>query len=100
MKYVIPKEITVGHRVYTVKKIRTFGQECVRGKVKYLKAEILIANYGYAVGAYSPKEQFDTYWHELTHAILFEMGHELFNNEAFVSSFADTLAHSINTAKL
>jgi len=100
MKYVIPQEVTVGYRPYTVKKIRTFGKECVRGKVKYLKAEIVIANYGYAVGAYSPKEQFETYWHELTHAILFEMGHELFNNEEFVSSFADKLAHSINTAKL
>ena len=100
MKYIIPKEVTVGTRVYKVKKVRTFGKLCLRGKVRYVLGEILIANYGYAVGKYTPKEQFDTYWHELTHAILFEMGHELFNNEKFVDSFADTLAQSMHTAKL
>jgi len=71
MKYIIPKEVTVGTRVYKVKKVRTFGKLCLRGKVRYVLGEILIANYGYAVGKYTPKEQFDTYWHELTHAILF-----------------------------
>ena len=100
MKYIIPKEVTVGTRVYKVKKVRTFGKLCLRGKVRYVLGEILIANYGYADGKYTPKEQFDTYWHELTHAILFEMEHPLFKDEAFVSAFANTLTHSINTAQL
>jgi hypothetical protein len=39
------------------------------------------------------------YWHELTHAILYEMGSDLWRNERFVTAFSKLLDQSIQTAK-
>ncbi len=41
----------------------------------------------------------ETFWHELTHAVLREMGHELYNDESFVTPFAKLLNEAINSAK-
>ena len=41
----------------------------------------------------------NTFWHELTHAILHEMGNKLGRNEAFVTEFADKLSGAIDSAK-
>jgi hypothetical protein len=35
----------------------------------------------------------------MTHAVLFDMGHELYNNEMFVRSFANKLSDAIDSAK-
>lgn len=40
-----------------------------------------------------------TFWHELTHAVLFEMGDKLATNEAFVTEFARLLSGAIETAR-
>jgi hypothetical protein len=42
----------------------------------------------------------ETFWHELTHAILHSMGeHELNNRERFVEEFSLRLARAIRTAR-
>lgn len=42
----------------------------------------------------------ETFWHELTHAILHSMGeHELNNRENFVEEFGRRLARAIRTAR-
>jgi Zn-dependent peptidase ImmA (M78 family) len=42
----------------------------------------------------------ETFWHELTHAILHDMGeHQLNNRESFVEEFANRLARAIQTAR-
>ena len=41
----------------------------------------------------------NTFWHELTHAILHEMGHELSRNEKFVTEFADKLSGAVDSAR-
>jgi hypothetical protein len=42
----------------------------------------------------------DTFWHELTHAILADMGmHALNNDETFVTGFANRLTKAIQTAR-
>lgn len=41
----------------------------------------------------------ETFWHELTHAILAEMDSPLFKNEAFVTKFAKHLHTAINSAR-
>lgn len=42
----------------------------------------------------------ETFWHELTHAILHEMQHPLYRNETFVTDFSKLLNRAIQTAKL
>ena len=48
---------------------------------------------------YKPAEVRDTFWHELTHAILYEMGDDLHRNEKFVRQFATLLSKSIDSAR-
>jgi hypothetical protein len=42
----------------------------------------------------------DTFWHELVHAILNDMGEDLLNNnEKFVTGFANRLTKAIQSAR-
>jgi hypothetical protein len=49
---------------------------------------------------FKPAEVSDTFWHELTHAILHDMNHPLWKNERFVSGFAERLNRAVNSARL
>lgn len=40
-----------------------------------------------------------TFWHEVTHAILSDMGNALYRDEAFVTAFAKKLGQVIETAE-
>lgn len=40
-----------------------------------------------------------TFWHELTHAILHDMGHGLATNERFVEQFSERLHKAIESAE-
>jgi hypothetical protein len=42
----------------------------------------------------------ETFWHELTHAVLYEMDHPLYRSEVFVTRFAQLLNKAINSAEL
>ena len=48
---------------------------------------------------YTNQEMQDTFWHELVHAILYEMGHRLYSDEKFVDTFSTHLSRSINSAR-
>jgi hypothetical protein len=41
----------------------------------------------------------NTFWHEVTHAILYDMGDPLWKNESFVTKFSGRLDELIKTAK-
>jgi hypothetical protein len=48
----------------------------------------------------SPVERAETFWHELTHCILHDMGHKLWRDEQFVTEFSKRLNQAVHTAKL
>ena len=47
-----------------------------------------------------PKDVAETFWHEVTHAILHDMGHKLWRDEYFVTEFSKRLNQVIHTARL
>lgn len=48
-----------------------------------------------------PKKQVAvTFWHETTHAILYDMNHPLRDDEKFVTAFSKRLAQVVDTAVL
>jgi hypothetical protein len=49
---------------------------------------------------YGAEEMHNSFWHEITHAILYDMGHNLHNNEHFVTQFANRLSDAVDSAKL
>jgi hypothetical protein len=70
----------------------------VYGHINYESKTIEVARYvhGKKVDA---AERSDTFWHELTHAILRDMGSHLTYDERFVERFATRLNKAINSAK-
>lgn len=94
----LPKRITVGKTVYAVEEVDTLRGLC--GYVDYNDAEICVARRSsYTKRAYKQEAVDDTFWHELVHAILYEMGHKLYRDDTFVSKFANLLTKAINSAE-
>lgn len=99
----IPKQVVVGKTKVRINKVHSLlvGKDACRGGYDWDKQEISIAsNTPSGTHKYSASEKSNTFWHELTHAILHDMGEDDLNlNEAFVSDFADRLDQAIKTAK-
>jgi hypothetical protein len=99
----IPKEVAVGETKVRVNKVHSLmvGKNVCRGGYDWGKKEISIAsNNPSGTHKYSASEKSNTFWHELTHAILHDMGEDKLNhNEQFVSDFANRLDQAIKTAR-
>ena len=97
----IPKEFKIGKKRYKVKQVRHTAPLGTMGSVHYEAGLVEIAtNSGRNDRSFKQEEMSDTFWHEVTHAILRDMGHKLWNNEPFVTAFANRLNQVVNTAKL
>ena len=96
----IPIRIRVGAKMYSVDVVESMRQKREMGEVRYDQRKISIAQRSNVSGRkYSDDEMSDTFWHELTHAILYDMNNPLYNNEKFVTEFAGHLAKAIKSAK-
>lgn len=98
----IPKSFNLGHIPYKVQVTKSVrGPRGSVGRVDYKSRTIDIANVNYWTGAKLPdKEISDTFWHEVTHAILDDMNHPLYRDERFVTAFANRLNEVVLTAQL
>jgi hypothetical protein len=54
---------------------------------------------GGRITARSERQRSETFWHELTHAILHDMGSKLEANEQFVTEFSKRLNNAIHSAE-
>jgi hypothetical protein len=73
----------------------------IMGTINYDKQTIQVGRKSNVTGrAYTDAMMSETFWHELTHAILNDMGeHALNKNEKFVSNFAKRLTTAIRSAR-
>lgn len=86
-----PKKLTVGKTVYKID-YKNKSAATIHGRVYYGEKIIMYMNKNKAV-------ERNTFWHELTHAILYEMNNELCHDETFVTEFADKLSGAIDSAR-
>jgi hypothetical protein len=93
----IPKEITVGKTTYTVRRGSKTG--CL-GNIDYQTKIISVATQDAYGNKLESEEVHDTFWHELTHAVLHDMNHPLRDDEKFVGKFAYKLSCAIDSARL
>ena len=91
-----PTKITVGKTTYSVRRGAPSG--CL-GNVDYDKKVISVAMRDGLGNELEPEEVRDTFWHEMTHAILHDMKHKLETDEKFVTAFADRLTQAVNSAR-
>jgi len=97
----IPKEFKLGKKTYTVSLVRHTAPRGTMGKVHYEAGIVHVAtNSSISDRSFKTEEVADTFWHEVTHAILRDMGHRQWNDEKFVTAFANRLTQVITTAKL
>lgn len=89
----LPRRVRVGGKLYSVEVAQALARKHHIGEIDYEAKRISI------VAKRFPLMQ-ETFWHELTHAILEDMGeHKLNNNEQFVEAFSKRLYQAIKTAR-
>lgn len=97
----IPKQFKLGKHNYTVTTVRHTQPKGTMGSVYYdLRLIEIATNSGRTDRSFKQEEMADTFWHEVTHAILRDMKHKQWNDEKFVTAFANRLTQVVNTAKL
>lgn len=95
----IPKSLTVGGQDIEVKQVEICEDSCL-GDITLGRGEIRIADYVSRNVLQSETSKLNTFYHELTHAILRTMGEfELNNNEKFVCTFSGFLTEAIRSFK-
>lgn len=96
----LPRKIRVGTKWYSVDVVESMKNKSEMGRVSYDAKTIELARRTHHGVPLKLSALEDTFWHELTHAILHDMGeHQLNNRESFVEEFARRLSSAIRTAR-
>jgi hypothetical protein len=101
IKAQFPRRMRVGKKLYSVEVVEAMLEKKSVGRVDYDAQRIQIAMRNpFTNRAMAGAELRDTFWHELVHAILYDMGRDNLNrDEAFVTGFAARLSQAIDSAK-
>jgi hypothetical protein len=95
---IIPTRIRVGLRRYDVLQPDHCAVKGAAGAVFYQQRVIEVA-LRLRKRKRTPAQRSETFWHEVTHAVLHDMKHPLAHNERFVTAFAKRLSDTINSAR-
>ena len=96
----LPAHLKIGKARYTLHVRPTLTPRRLMGRVYFGIRSIEIATHDHDTGeAYPSHEIAETFWHEVTHAILHEMAHPLSRNEPFVTQFSHLLTRAIYSAR-
>lgn len=97
----IPKQVTVGAKTYVVREPKNIKRRGMMGELNLTRCVLDVATHSNVTDTrFKAEDRYDTFWHELTHAILHDMGSALNKDEKFVTAFASRLNQAILTAKL
>ena len=101
IKTPLPSRIRVGAKQYSIDIVETMLRKRCMARIYYDHSKIEIGQFSNVTG-----KQFDddkvqeNFWHEVTHAILHDMGEDkLNNNEKFVIEFSKRLSKAIKSAR-
>ena len=97
----LPTTIRVGKHKYSIEIVEAMLRKRDMARVHYPTRRIEIGRMNNVTGKkFSDTQVLDSFWHEVTHAILEEMGrHTLNHDEKFVTEFANRLTKVIQTAE-
>ena len=96
----LPSSMTVGEHQYGIHVVKYMQRKGGMGVTYYGNKCISVATHSNrSREPFAAPDFNETFWHELTHAILFEMGSPLYGNEKFVTDFSSRLSKAINTAE-
>jgi hypothetical protein len=96
----IPDSLRIGKMHYKVYQPLFSPKPNTYGAINYHLHTLHVAKRAPFDGkARTPAQRSETFWHEVTHGILYDMGHPLFSDEKFVTAFARRLSAAINSAR-
>lgn len=93
----IPHKFRIKRNVYRVHGGRP--RSWLRGKTHHDERRMWVYDKDKMGNDMLPDEKRETFFHELTHAVLYEMKNPLWCNEQFVDEFARLLTQAINTSE-
>lgn len=97
----IPKQVTIGKTKIKIDQpvsLMVRGTPC-HGCFDRADNSIDVAKQDVRGYKFDKDERSETFWHEITHAILHDMKNQLSYNEKFVTAFSQRLDQAIKTAK-
>ena len=97
----IPNQVTIGKTKIKIDQpvsLMVRGTPC-HGCFDRADNSIDVAKQDVRGNRYDKDERSETFWHEITHAILHDMKNQLSYNEKFVTAFSQRLDQAIKTAK-
>lgn len=97
----IPARLRINGREFKVRQPSTLRRAGARGEINYGTAVIQVATHSNISGRkLSAAQRSETFWHEVTHGVLDDLGYHLLNrNEKFVKRFSQGLNNVIRSAK-
>lgn len=97
----LPSTVKVGRKLYNVHTVDKMHKRGDMGRVVYDSKHIEIAlRSSKTERPFNNNEVHETFWHELTHAILHDMGRDTLNrDERFVEEFSSRLHKAIKSAR-
>ncbi len=95
----IPYSFRLGRKAYDIRSVPLLTHARV-GEVHFAPGVVELAWTGRGGKPRSHEQRCETFWHEVTHAILHDMEHPLWKNEQFVTQFSKRLNQVVQTAKL
>lgn len=96
----LPIRLRIGKRTYAINVVNAMKRKGLQGHVSYGTSLIELGLHSNRTGRrYTNDELLHTFWHEIVHAILYEMDHRLYSNERFVDEFSLLLTRAIKSAK-
>ena len=100
-KQPIPRRIRVGSRQYSIDIVETMLRKRDMARVYYHTNKIEIGKFSNVTGKqFDDNKVQENFWHEVTHAILHDMGEDKLNsNEKFVVEFSKRLSKAIKSAR-
>lgn len=96
----MPRNIKLGKTRYVVVEPVEMSMKAIKGNIDFALKWIRVAKQcNVSKRKYSEKERAETFWHEVTHGILFDMGDPRAFDEKFVTAFSRRLNDAIRSAK-
>lgn len=100
-KLELPKKVKVGDKWYSVDVVESMQRKGHMGGINYTSRKIEVSRRSNVTQRnFKLGEMKDSFWHEMVHAILRDMGEDTLNqNEKFVTAFANRLTKAIDSAR-
>ena len=98
---IIPKAITVGPNRFEIRHVKSIDRPPSHGRIDFVEGTISLAAKSIHETRYTTTQRRETFWHEVLHACLCDMGRPLRgHDEDFIDALAKRITQVCDTAEV